>query len=218
MTTAQPAEGGSLARYLGAADEADRQVRRAADAINARDADGEILVDEATAQAARDAETAVNRAAAAIPAGLEPGLLVMVLEVQSELVSRAAALSPAHKAGTLPVAEVEQCFRNGAAAAARFPGDLAELRSRASSAPSEPAAPDSRPAEELAVRLTEIDRRNRCADECGGFVVTELSPLTFYDTPRVDPTTGFRWDGTIGGVPFRSDLQDGVWSVELNAC
>jgi hypothetical protein len=209
-----------LATFFSAAQQADERLKTAATAINGDVTGDELRVDEATADAVDAARTAVTEAADVIPAGLEPDLLRSVLLVQSDLTSRSAAMNPALSVGTRPMSEVEPCLRNGGVAAARYDADLDALRSLADASPPViVAAPDSRAAQEIAVRLREIYLLNNGCESCGGFVATDLSQVSFYDAPVVDPGTGLRWDGLIGDVSFRADREDGNgWRVELNAC
>jgi len=215
-----PTAANDLAAFFSAAQQADQRLKAAATAINGDITGDELRVDPATADAVRALGSAVAASAAAIPAGLEPDLLRAVLLVQSDLASRSAAMSPAWSVETKPMSEVAPCLRNGCLSAARYPADLAALRSLAdTSPPVTVAAPDSRAAEELAVRLTYIDRRNNCANECGSYVATDLREVTFYDAPTFDPVTGHRWDGIFGDVVFRADFEAGTgWRVEFNAC
>jgi len=210
---------GGLAPFLSDAERADSRVKAAAAAVNARIVGDQLRVDQATAASVRSARDAVTAAGRSIPAGLAPDVLRAALLVQSDLVSRAWAMNPAYSVATVPMSEAERCLHNGSVAAGRYYGDLQALRSLAGPAPVHVAAPDSRAAEELAVRLGAINLRNSGCDSCGGYVATDLPTITFYETPRTDPVTGFRWDGTIGDLPFRADFHgDSGWQVDYNAC
>jgi hypothetical protein len=211
---------GDLAPFLSAAARADTRLKAAAAAVNSRIVGDEVRVDQTTTAAVRSARDAVTAAGRIIPAGLAPDLLRAVLLVQSGLISRDRALNPAWSEGTVALAAARPCFRNGSAAAARYGSDLGNLRARAQAAPPVTvASPDSREAEELAIRLGEIDLRNSGCDSCGGYIATQLSAIKFYAAPRTDPAIGNRWDGTIGDQEFRADFQgDAGWKVEFNAC
>ncbi len=122
---------------------------------------------------------------------------------------------PGYETVALGGTNVLSCLRNGSEAAARYPADLAALRSLAqSTSPVMAVAPDSRAAQDLAVRVESIANGNACCEGCGGFVVTELARITYVDNPQVDPQTGARIDGHISGAPFQTDYDAGVgWTV-----
>ena len=154
-----------------------------------------------------------------IPAGLEPELLRAVLLVESELVSRTFAMRN-YGSVSNPVSEVEPCLHNGADAAARYPADVAALRTLAdASPPVAVAAPDSRAAEELAVRLGWINELNTGCDSCGGYVATDLHEVTLYDTPTFNPVADRPVDGLIDDVGFWASFDaDAGWKIQFAAC
>ena len=159
-----------------------------------------------------------------------PGGMPAVLEHRTLLVfSDLAARRYAFKAlselkGQLPVSRISQNGRfaleglaNGAAPAARFPADLAALRSSAAALPAfTPAAPSSRAAAEVALQVAYIVGQNSGCESSGGWV--ETAPVQVVWKQGVD-FLGQRVDGSIGAIAFRVDYTPGSgWSVYLNAC
>jgi hypothetical protein len=219
-TTHAPSAADDLAAYFAAAQRTSDALAAAARKINGGVAPDRLSFDQATVDAVAAADP--TPAAALIPAGLPPELLRAVLVVQSELVSRFAAMRFVY-VGTYPTHQPEadqalECLANGAHPAARFATDLATAHSKAAALPPvTPVPPDSRAAAELAIRLADIGLRNHGCMNCGGFVVTEPAPIVWSPQPSF---LGDRpWDGTIGGVRFRATYTAGSgWNVELNAC
>jgi len=162
-------------------------------------------------------------AARAIPGGMPAELLRQVLLVYSDLVSRSRSLTAVLRyASPLPTGgqeakEVLRCLGFGAPAAARFDADLASARALAQATPPVTVAPpDSRPAAEVAVRVSLIDGANSGCASCGGAVFTSLSTVIWQ--PKNEPGVGHS-DGTINGIRFRADCQAGRgWDVMIWAC
>jgi hypothetical protein len=215
-----------LADFFAAAAELDGQLKAAAAAINAGMTETEMVVDQATVDLVQATRAQIDEVNASIPAGMEPDLLRATLPVFSDLVSRSYAMmawdwprSPGYETVTLIESNVLSCLSNGSEAAARYPADLAALRTLAqSSPPVAVAAPDSRAAEDLAVHLENVENGNSCCEGCGGYIATELADVRFEDNPTVDPQTGDRTDGYLGphGIPFQTDYEAGVgWTVEI---
>ena len=105
---------------------------------------------------------------------------------------------------------VYRCLGNGRPAAAQFSADLAGLRAAALAAPPvTPAAPDSRAAAELAVRIQDIGLRNSGCMSCGGFVATTLAPVVWTSQSG----------GTINGIRFQVTYHAGTgWEAAIWAC
>jgi hypothetical protein len=113
------------------------------------------------------------------------------------------------------------CVRNGAADAAHFASDVQAARMLAATLPpAAPAAPDSRAAEELALRLQWTDLGNNGCASCGGFEIRNRDlPITFYATPTIPPGYSTPFDGDMDGVYFIATYVAGKgWHVQLNAC
>jgi hypothetical protein len=211
-----------LARFLAEARKADVRLRRAAALIDAGIGDDAIRVDRATADAVRAA--APDAAADAVPLGLQSDLLQRTLLVYNDLAARHAAMSGFRFAPrTYPMAgpmagegrDLLRCLANGARASARFAGDLAALQSLARSRPATvTAASDPESAAGLAVRLSRIDSRNTCSEECGANVYTELAPLIW----TLKPTAATAGRGELEGITFTTTPQDGGWSVSSDSC
>jgi hypothetical protein len=235
-TVAVPTAADDLEAFFVAADELNRRLVAAAAAINDSITGTEIVIDQDAADIVGEAVGGVQEVEDTIPAGLDPALRDAVLLVHSELVSRAAAIAPAGPllAGTPGPRSLDgmiACLRNGAEAAARFDDDVAALRSLAErSPPVTPAAPESRVAEDLAVRLAQISLVNRGCDSCGGYIYLEPDEVVIYDEPTPDPRAGgVLVNGFVGdpnadqagefGVSFVAtfDAETG-WLIRFNAC
>ncbi len=164
--------------------------------------------------------------ASGIPAGLPGGLFRDVLVVYGDLSSRTGAFNGVRLFGNsgheMPIGgqdakNVLRGLHNGAAAAARFDGDLAAVRSLAQQTPPPTvAAPDSRAAAELALRLYSIDKINNCSEEFGGFAPAQLETVIW------QPASGqhsHHYQGTIGGGSFHADYSAAHgWQIYINAC
>lgn len=203
-----------LVPFINASRTMDAQLKKAAQLINATGAPWSA--DEARAAAVRAADP--DRVAAAIPAGLPASLRDATWLVFSDLVSRRSAMVGFERANPC-----EECrggdlvaeLRNGSAAAARFASDLASLEEQAKATPPfSPAAPDSRPAAEVAVIAVHIIGRNSCCTAAGGEIFLTAPAVDW--TPRND-VMGTPWDGDVDGTPFRARFEAGKWVVEYGA-
>jgi hypothetical protein len=225
-TAAGPTAADTLAEFFVAAETMDAEVRAAADLVNEGTTDALILDDETMAAI----HALPDEPGHLLPAGLPPELLEKVLLVQSDLQSRALALiglgqfrSAPPTPGTIPLDSdagrgALACLRNGAEAAASFDADLDAAEATARALPTVVAQPpDSRAAEELALRLALIDMGNAGCAGCGGYRATTLAAIS-WTPPAIESPTG-PWDGTIDGIPFRTTYLPGEgWQVRFNAC
>jgi hypothetical protein len=213
-----------LAGFFAAAQVTDAQLRHAAALVNK----GIGTTSMTFSPAALAAVNALDAAPAArtIPAGLPTELLRRVLLVYSDLESRTASLSSisrsGYSSGSLPISGQEGsyihgCLGNGAPAAARFGADLSAVRALAEAIPPVTvAAPASRAAAELAVRIAFIHGGNSGCMSCGGGVSTTLATISWQ---REDDPGGGYSDGTINGLRFRADYHPGSgWQAMLFAC
>ena len=229
-TTTVTAEG-ALVEFADAARAADARLRHAAELINGSIRPDAIVVDERTAAAVL--ATDPSPVAAAIPAGMPPRLLLPVLTVYSDLVSRSAAMGFFKIAKTYPRASsagqgfpdaafVLGCLKHGAPAAHRFGADLAAVSAAARSTPPLTAVrPASLASADLAVRLASIELRNNCSDECGGYVATTLASIV-WDHAASTATTrsgSIANEGADGRIRFTATYSPrGGWTVHLAAC
>jgi hypothetical protein len=218
-----PSAADDLVAFFAAVDRVDQRLEAAADQYNATIGPDTVRVDEAMWETVR----AINpdEAGAAIPAGLPPDLLLEVLIVQDDLSTRSAALEGAlGRADRGEMEEASGCLENGRVKAERFGSDVAAAKALAgSSPPIEVAAPDSRAAGELALRLSVIHTGNYGCDACGGpLSMTELYPINWYDAPRIDPDTNNLVDGTIDLaqiISFKATYTPGEgWQASIIAC
>ncbi len=164
--------------------------------------------------------------ASALPAGLPTGMLRGVLVVYGDLASRNGAFNGVRMYGSsgreLPIGGQEAQsvlggLRNGAPAAARFSGDIAAARTLAQQTPRVTiAAPDSRAALELALRLQSISLRNNCSEDFGGYAPTSLETIVWQ--PSTDRHSS-HYEGLVGGIRFTADytVQHG-WKIMIYAC
>jgi hypothetical protein len=213
-----------LAGFFAAAQLADARLKRAAALVN----EGIGTTSMSFSPAALAAVNALDPtpAARAIPAGLPAEMLRRVLLVYSELESRNASLRSisrsGYSSGSLPISGQEgsyisSCLGNGAPAAARFGADLAAARALAEAIPPVTvAAPDSRAAAELAVRIAFINGWNSGCDSCGGGVLTTLATVIW----QREHVSGDGYsDGTINGLRFSVSYHAGSgWQAMLFAC
>jgi len=225
-TTAPPASSAAtqLAAFFAAARHADSQIRHAADLINSDITATSMRFTPATIAAVRGIELAP--VASALPAGLPTGMLRNVLVVYGDLTSRTGAFNGVKMYGTsgreLPIGGPEaqsvlRGLRNGAPAAAGFNGDLAAACTRAQHTPRVTiAAPGSRAALELALRLQSISLRNNCSEDFGGYAPASLETITWQ--PRTDQHSS-HYEGLIGGIRFSAGytVQHG-WTINIYAC
>jgi len=211
-----------LAAFFAAAEQADGRLHRAAALVNGDIGTSSMRFTPATLTAIRALGNAP--VARTIPAGLPTGLLRGVLVVYGDLASRSAAFDGVMVYGSsgreLPIGgpDAQQVLRglhNGAPAAARFTSDLATARTLAQQTPLVIiAAPDSRAAAELALRLNFIDLQNGCSYTFGGWAPTELETVIWQSG-----TGPGHYEGTIGGVRFQASYtaQHG-WQIIIHAC
>jgi hypothetical protein len=229
VTTA-PSATNDLAAYFAAATALDQRLRAAAAAVNGAIGTNEITISQSTIDAVKAADP--SAAAREIPAGLPPDVLLPVLTVQSDLVSRFYAFRGFSVAqiGTIPRVNptpgslssadyLLTCLGSGAEAASSFPADMAAARIAASKAPPlVPVDPSSQSAADLAIWLQLILGENSGCMSCGGFRATELAPITWHQVAPLTPG-GAPWDGDIGGLLFAAHYTAGQgWTVQLNAC
>ncbi|GAA4472764.1 hypothetical protein GCM10023170_093000 [Phytohabitans houttuyneae] len=207
-----------LADFFVAATRLDADLRDAAKRINGGVRRDVVALDPATVAAVRAIRP--QALVGTIPGGMERELLRSVMLLYSEIVSRRlamnrvvsfAASAPLPRAGT-DAQELIDCLGNGAPAARRFAGDLAQVRALASSSEPIAVAPrDSLATAEVAVRARYIDALNGGCDTCGGGVLTRLVPVVWKRQGGLD--------GTVGGVPFAATFAAGSgWQVQLNSC
>ena len=152
--------------------------------------------------------------ASALPAGLPTEMLREVLVVYGDLASRTDAFngvqmygSPGRQllTGSPQAQSALRGLRNGTPAAARFNSDLAAARTLAQQTPLVTiAAPDSRAALELALRLQSISLRNSCGEEFGGYAPTSLETIIWQPgTDQLAPGAVLVWSNALGdGAPF----------------
>jgi hypothetical protein len=78
------------------------------------------------------------------------------------------------------------------------------------------AAPGTRAALELALRLQAISLRNNCSEDFGGYAPTSLETITWQ--PRTDQHSS-HYEGLVGGIRFSADytVQHG-WTISIFAC
>ncbi len=207
--------------FLTRAAMADQALTEAASRINASTTATEITYDQRTVDLLSSASP--STLAPYLPPGMPDTLQQAALLVYSDLVSRWAAMSAGpspHDVGTHPRSDYEtnHCFTEGAAAAARFGGDLAALKTLAENTPKFTVpSQNSQAAEELAVRINDIDLRNLGCGSTGGTIVTDLIPVVWQAAAAEGG--GPPWQGTVDGIPFRGiyDRARG-WTIFINAC
>ena len=223
-TPAAPSAAGQLAAFTAAAEQADSQLHHAAALVNSDIGATSMRFTPATLAAVGALGNAP--AARAIPAGLPTELLRQTLAVYGDLASRTAALGAAARYGypgrKLPIGSqdakaVLRCLGHGAPAAARFGADLAAMRSLAQQTPPLTlAAPDSRAAAEVALRINSIDKQNACSDECGGYAPTQLETVIWH--PGTDQHSR-HYEGTISGIRFQASYTAAHgWEITIYAC
>jgi hypothetical protein len=227
-----PTAARDLASFFSAAQQDDTQLRAAAALVNSGISAVGMRFSQATVDTVKAADPQV--VGAAIPAGLDPALLQPTLLVYSELRSRYMAMRRiyvgliANSGDTVgEYRGIMNCLGNGAVAASRFPADLAALEKESDAAPAvTTAAPDSRAAAELALRIADIGEANGGCASCGGQLATSLAPISWGwhgawsglgawgDGSTAPP------DGTIHGmVPFHVSYRSGKgWFAQEWAC
>jgi len=215
-TPAGPSAADQLAGFFSAAGALDSQLRHAAALVNEGVSPTSMTFPSATLAAV--SALSANEVARTIPAGLSAGLLRQALLVYSGLESRTTSLRAVTmyrddyplKISSDDGEYVYRCLANGGPAAARFSADLAGLRAAALAAPPvTPAAPDSRAAAELAVRIQDIGLRDSGCMSCGGFVATTLAPVVWTSQSG----------GTINGIRFQVTYHASTgWEAAIWAC
>ncbi len=209
-----------LSAFFAQAHEVDVRLRAAARAINGGIGHTVVTFDQRIVDAvdAADPKLATN----AIPAGMNEPLLRSVLLVASDLFSRRAAYNRVWVRTFARDAEEAKdlmtCLGGGAVAAARFDADLAAARSLAQhTTPFTVAAPASRAAEEVAVRVQDIFLANAGCDSCGGARLTEWPTIVW--GPFHSDVGGAMADGKIRDIGFTATYTAGKgWTIVLFAC
>jgi hypothetical protein len=229
-TSTTPSAADDLLGYFAAAEESDRRLKAAAVAANGSIGAREITITQSTIDTIKAADP--SQAADKIPAGLPPEVLLPVLTVQSDLVSRYYAFRGflAADVGSIPRVVstpgsmtpsdyLLTCLGNGGPAAYSFAADMTAARAAASRAPPvSPVDPSSQTAADLAIQLHVIDEQNSGCMSCGGFRITELPPITWHQVAALTPG-GNPWDGDIGGLLFTAHFTSGEgWAIQTNAC
>jgi hypothetical protein len=229
-TTRPPSALDDLMAFFTTAADIDHKLKAAA-----VDANGAIGMTQITiSQQTLDAIAAADPTPAAqdIPAGLPPDVMLPVLTVQSDLVSRFYAFRGFVQAqpGTIPRTNPTPgsmsaadylliCLGSGSKAASSFSADVAAARTAGSKAPPVvPVDPSSQRAGDLAIWLHHILEANSGCDECGGSRLTDLPLITWH---HVAPLTvgGNAWDGDIAGLLFAAQYTAGQgWTIQFNAC
>lgn len=213
-----------LAAFFAAAERADSQIVHAAAVINSGIGATSMRFTPAAIAAVRHIELAP--AAAALPAGLPAAMLRAVLVVYGDLASRTGALNGVLVYGSsgrvLPMGGPEaqsvlRGLRNGAPAAARFTSDLAAARTLAQQTPPVTiAAPGSRAALELALRLQSISLRNACSEDFGGYAPAILETIVWQ--AGTGEQSG-HYEGLIGGIRFTAGYTvEHGWTIIIYAC
>lgn len=211
-----------LADFFAAAEGADAQLRHAAMLVNG--GIGAQALNITPAMRAAVAAVDMGGVARQITAGMSSELLRRVLLVYSDLESRYRAFRRVseYREPSIPITSFEgkdalTCLRNGAPAAARFGGDLASARSLALAQPLFAPAPTvSAATAEVAVRLAYINGINGGCEECGGTIVTTLTPFIWHVQPGPGVTHGI---GIISFIAFDVNYQPGHgWVAYLHAC
>ena len=207
-----------LQPYLARVDALDATVRRVSAMINADTSSTGVRLRPATRTAIGALQAEVLRTGRALPAGLSASLNRPAVLVFSELASRAAAFYGVGDVsrGTDGWARLQGCLAGGARAAARFPADVAALRSLAAAAPAVAVPPaSSRTAAEPLVRTQWIWGREACCASCGGYLADTLVPIVWH-THRTTVNGGS--DGTVAGVDFAATYRAaGGWTVVIHA-
>lgn len=215
-----------LRNFLAAAGAADAQLRAAAVLVNGGVRDDRIVITDATETAVQTIDT--SGLAQLVPAGAPVPLVRAALGLVAGLNSRERAFVRVVEYGSHdPLARDSQeardllsCLGNGSVPARRFAGDLAATGALAARTPAfAERPPGSRAAAELAVRGAYIWLYNSGCDECGGYAPRPMTLVPVRWFTSTDPSTGSRWDGTVGDIPFRADYAARTgWIVNLNAC
>jgi hypothetical protein len=215
-TTIRPSAADGLAPFFNGAASLDRRLHVTATQLNGKfDANGDAVFDQSDVDAVGGTDP--SALAKTIPGGMPPQLESAALLVWSDLMSRYAAMC----VGVGPYqpqtdSDLDGCFKNGAAAAARFPADLASARAlAAASPPITPVAPDSHAAGEVAVQVNAIVESEVGCDGHGGFIFSTLQPVVWQPGISDSQPTA----GTIGPTPFTAHYDPTTgWSARLLVC
>jgi hypothetical protein len=220
-----PSAADQLDGFFTAAQRADGQIRAAAALFNEGVTPKGITVQAKASSALRAIDlTPVGRA---IPGGLPAALQYKALYVYSELSARLGAFNPISResqpghfipAGSDEYRFVMRALSGGATPAANFAGDLAALRSLAgSTGPVHLAAANSHATAEVALQVLLIGMENNGCASSGGRVYTKAVPIVWGS--KTTDGAGHTSDGTIAGIPFQADYQQGQgWHVVIWAC
>ena len=229
-TTRPPSALDDLTAFFTAATDIDLKLKTAAVGANGAIGTTQITISQSTLDAMAAADP--TPAAKDIPAGLPPNVMLPVLTVQSDLVSRYWAFRGFVQAqpGTIPRANplpgtlsaadyLLLCLGSGSKAASSFSADVAAARAAASQTPPVvPVDPSSQAAADLAIWLHYIVGSNSGCMECGGSRFTALLPITWHPVAPLTPG-GDGWDGDIAGGLFTAHYTPGQgWTVQFNAC
>jgi hypothetical protein len=229
-TTRPPSALDNLTVFFGAAADIDQKLKAAAVDANGAIGMTQITISQSTLVAIAAADP--TPAAQDIHAGLPPDVMLPVLTVDSDLVSRYYAFRGFVEAqpgiiprtnrqpGSLSAADyLLLCLGNGSQAASSYSADVAAARRAASKAPPvAPVEPGSQTAGDLAIWLHHIVGANSGCMECGGSRLTALPPITWHYVAPLTPG-GNAWDGDVGGGLFAAHYTPGHgWTVQFNAC
>jgi hypothetical protein len=215
-----PSAADGLAPFLAAAADLDAKLHGAAAAINGSGPPWEEVPDPVAAAVTDAAFVPVGRT---IPGGLPPDLLQATVLVYSDLVSRRAAMRAFETAGPVvrPSEDLLDELGNGHAAAERFDGDLAALRSlAAASPPLRPIPPEDRANAEVRLLVSYTDGSNLGCASAGGKIITELPEIVWSEEDPPDwMQPEWQQHGKIGPIDFSASfLDDGTWTVRIWAC
>jgi hypothetical protein len=229
-TTRPPSALDDLTGFFTAATDIDQNLKAAAVDANGAIGTTQITVTQQTLDTIAAADP--TPAADDIPAGLPSEVLLPMLTVQSDLVSRYYAFRGFVEArpGTIPRTSptpgsmsaadyLLTCLGSGGKAASSYPADVAAARKAASNAPPvSPVVPSSQAAADLAIWLHDIVEANSGCESCGGSRLTLLPQITWHHVAPLTPG-GNAWDGDIAGLLFTAQYTPGQgWTVQFNAC
>jgi hypothetical protein len=220
----------NLSGFFTAAVGIDQSLKAAAVDANGAIGTAQITITQQTPDAIADANP--TPASDDLPAGLPPEVVLPVLTVQSDLVSRYDAFRGFVEAqpGTIPRTNstpgslsaadyLLTCLGNGSKAASSYDADVAAARTAASHVPAvTPAGTTSQAAADLAIWLRYDVEANSGCESCGGYRLTSLPRITWH---HVAPQTagGNAWDGDVGGLLFTAQYVPGQgWAVQFDAC
>ncbi len=229
-TTRPPSALDDLTGFFTAAAGIDQNLKAAAVVANGAIGTTQITITQQTLDTIATADPA--RAADDIPAELPTEVLLPVLTVQSDLVSRYYAFRGFVEAqpgsiprtnptpGSMSAADyLLTCLGSGSKAASTYPSDVAAAQKVASKAPPvTPVGPSSQAAADLAIWVNDIVEANAGCGSCGGFRLTSLPKITWHHVAPLTPG-GNAWDGDMAGLLFTAQYTpDQGWTVQFNAC